>query len=82
MNYELTEHARSALAKRQIVLDWLERTLFAAEWVEIDVIDSRLEHRLARIEAYGNRVLHVIINIDSVPPRVVTAYFDRRRSNR
>lgn len=82
MDYALTEHACDMLVKRRIALDWLERTLVAAEWVEIDEIDGQLEHRLSRIEEYGNRVLHVVINTYSAPPRVVTAYFDRRRSNR
>ena len=36
-------------------------------------------HRLARIPEWGNRVLRVIVNGKSVPPRIVTAFFDRRR---
>jgi uncharacterized DUF497 family protein len=82
MDYELTEHARDALEKRGIPLEWVERTLAAPEWVEKDGIDETLEHRLSRIQGFGGRVLRVIVNAHEAPPRVVTAYFDRRRSNR
>jgi uncharacterized DUF497 family protein len=82
MEYKLTEHARDALEKRGIALEWVERTLAAPEWVEKDAIDETLEHRLARIQGFGDRVLQVILNTHEAPPRVVTAYFDRRRSNR
>lgn len=50
MDYHLTEHARDALRKRQIQLEWLEITLSKPEWTEKDQIDSDLEHRLMRIE--------------------------------
>ena len=82
MDYHLTEHARDAVEKRGIRLAWLEKALTAPEWTEKDVIDSELEHRLARIEGFGDRVLHAIVNAHAAPPRVVTAYFDRRRSGR
>lgn len=68
MNYSLTEHARDALEKRRIAREWLERTFAAPELVERDAIDPDLEHRL-------------IVNVRVVPPRIVTAYFDRRRLN-
>jgi len=82
MDYHLTEHARDALAQRRIQVAWLEKALSAPEWTEKDTIDAHLEHRLARIEAFGGRVLRVIVNTHTEPPRVVTAYFDRRRSGR
>jgi hypothetical protein len=82
MEYRLTGHARDALEKRQIQLEWLEKTLAAPEWTEKDMIDVELEHRLARIEEFGGRVLRVVVNAHAAPPRVVTAYFDRRRSDR
>jgi hypothetical protein len=80
MNYHLTEHARDALEKRRIPLEWMERALNAPEWIEKDTIDEDLEHRLARIPEFGDRVLRVIANIKTVPPRIVTVYFDRRRT--
>ena len=82
MNYHLTEHARDALEKRRIPLEWMERTLGAPDWTEADSMDEDLEHRLARIPEYGDRVLRVIVNAQAKPLRIVTVYFDRRRRGR
>lgn len=82
MNYHLTEHSRDALEKRKIPLEWMERTLNVTEWTEKDPIDEALEHRLARIPEFGGRVLRVIVNIKVVPMRIVTVYFDRRRTGK
>lgn len=81
MSYELTEHARDALEKRRIALAWVERAFDAPEATEPDPADPDLEHRLARIPEWGNRVLRVIVNGKTVPPRIVTAFFDRRRTS-
>ena len=78
MAYELTEHARDALEKRKIDLAWVERVIDMPEVTEADPVDPHLEHRLARIPEWGNRVLRVIVNGKSVPPRIVTDFFDRR----
>ena len=78
MHYILTEHAQDALVRRQIPLEWLERVLNAPEATEADPMDPELEHRLARITGFGGRVLRVIVNCRTTPPRVVTAFFDRR----
>ncbi len=80
MDYVLTEHARDALEKRQILLSWLERAFHASGATEADAVDPSLEHRLARIPEQGNRVLRVIVNVKATPPRIVTAFFDRRRT--
>jgi hypothetical protein len=82
MDYHLTEHAQDAIQKRRIAMEWLEAAYSAPEWVEKDPIDKGLEHRLARIAAFGNRTLRVIVNPRTTPPRIVTVYFDRRRKGR
>jgi len=41
-----------------------------------------LRHALARIAERGDRVLRVVYNASVNPPRVVTAYFDRRQRGR
>jgi len=79
MTYQLTEHAKDALAKRQIPIEWMERAFVTPEWKESDSVDKALEHRLVHISEFDNRVLRVIVNVDVVPPRIVTVYFDRRR---
>ena len=80
MDYVLTEHARDALKKRQIQIAWLEQALAKPEVTEADPVDPDLEHRLARIAEFGNRVLRVIVNSKKTPPHVVTVFFDRRRT--
>jgi hypothetical protein len=80
VDYSLTEHAQDALVRRQIPLEWLERVLNAPEATEADPMDPELEHRLAQITEFGGRVLRVIVNCQTTPARVVTAFFDRRRA--
>ena len=80
MDYVLTEHARDALEKRGIALSWVERAFDTPEATEPDLVDPDLEHRLVRIAEWGNRVLCVIVNGKTTPPRIVTAFFDRRRT--
>lgn len=80
MDYVLTEHARDVLEKRRIPLAWVERALTAPEVTEVDPVDSDLEHRLARIPELGNRILRVIVDEKARPPRIVTVFFDRRRT--
>jgi hypothetical protein len=75
MHYELTDHARDSLEKRKIALAWVERAIDTPEATEADPIDPDLEHRLARIPDWGNRVLRVIVNRTVTPLRVVTAFF-------
>ena len=80
MDYALSEHAQDALSKRQIPVPWMEQALTAPETTEADPVDPDLEHRLAPIPEFGNRVLRVIVNPKRTPPLVVTLFFDRRRS--
>ena len=78
MNYEMTEHAKDALAKRKILVEWLENALASPQRIEPDATDAALEHRLAVIPEHGNRVLRVVVNIQATPERVVTLFFDRK----
>ncbi len=80
MDYVLTEHARDALEKRQILLTWMEQAFSTPEATEADPVDSDLEHRFARIPEFGNRALRVIVNGRRTPPHIVTVFFDRRRT--
>jgi hypothetical protein len=80
MAYELTEHARDALETRNIELRWLEHVIDSPEAMEPDLVDPDLEHRLARIPERGDRILSVIVNRTATPLRIITAFFDRRRT--
>ena len=62
MDYQLTRHAQESLRKRsRIRIEWMEKVIQEPEKVEPDRVDSELEHRLGRVQAYENRVLRVVI---------------------
>jgi len=82
MKYTITQHAHDAMEKRGISLAWLERALASPQLCEPDASDQTLEHRLAVIPEHGHRVLHVIINKQVAPERVVTLFFDRNMKGR
>jgi uncharacterized protein YuzE len=63
------------MEKRRIRDAWLEQALTAPESTETDAVDPDLEHRLARIDEFGGRVLRVIVNHKRTPPCVVTRIF-------
>ena len=42
MDYYLTEHARAALERRKISLQWMEQVLAAPEWTEQDQMGESL----------------------------------------
>lgn len=56
MDYVLTQHARDALAKRQILEAWVDMAMQNPVWIEADDVDPLLEHRLAPIAEFGNRL--------------------------
>jgi hypothetical protein len=74
----LTAHAAAAaLQERGIPREWVARVVAAPIASEPDRADSALRHALARIPEHGNRVLRVVYNEQTVPWRIVTAFFDR-----
>lgn len=77
--FELTAHAATAIGKRGIDPEWIGRVLAGPERVEEHASDPALRHALARIAERSDRVLRVVYNAQVNPPRVVTAYFDRRQ---
>ncbi len=77
MNYEMTKHARKALEERDVLIEWLERTLSAPELVLPDPEDATVERHFRRIPEFGDRVLRVAVNTAVEPRRVVSVFFDR-----
>ncbi len=77
MNYELTQHARTVVAERNIPVEWMERALTRPALTEPSAADPTLESRFIRIPEHGDRVLRVVVNKQAVPERVVSVYFDR-----
>ena len=78
MKFELTKHAKRALAERGIALEWVERTLAAPELTLPDADDAAVERRFRKIPEFGGRVLRVAVNTAVEPNRVVSVFFDRR----
>jgi hypothetical protein len=77
--YELTAHAAVVIAEREIELAWVDRTFLNPERTEADRNEPSLRHALRRIAERDDRVLRVIYNASVDPPKIVTAYFDRRQ---
>jgi hypothetical protein len=78
-DFELTAHAATVIAEREIDIAWITRTLARPDRTETDRDDPSLTHALARIEERDDRILRVVYNPSVNPLRVVTAYFDRRQ---
>ena len=77
MRYELTSHAKKALAEREIPLEWLERALPQPELTLPDPDDPEVERRFRKIPEFGGRVLRVAVNTTVEPVRIVSVFFDR-----
>lgn len=78
MEYELTQHAKDVIKERGIQMRWVENAINFPQLIETTRTTTiGLEHHLAVIPDYGNRVLRVIISVRASPVRIVTAYFDR-----
>ena len=76
--FELTEHAATVIAEREIDIAWITRVLTAPERTHRERFDPALVHAMARIAERGQRVLRVVYNPSVKPVRIVTCYFDRR----
>jgi hypothetical protein len=77
IDYELSAHAVTVMAEREILEAWVERVLSSPERTEPDAADPLLRHALGRIPERDDRVLRVVYNETIHPWRVVTVYFDR-----
>jgi hypothetical protein len=75
--YELSSHAVTVIAERQIEMGWIGRVLENPDRTEPGKADPSLTHAFGRIPERGDRVLRVVYNAGVDPPRIVTAYFDR-----
>lgn len=75
--YELSAHAATVIAERQIELRWLEQVLANPDRTEPGKFDPKLTNALGRIAERDGRVLRVVYNANVDPLRIVTGYFDR-----
>ncbi len=82
VSFQLSRHAATVMAEREIELAWVEEVLKSPEGS--DPKGDGTVHFFKRIEGHGGRFLRVIVNPGVNPPKVVTAFFDRglgRRSS-
>lgn len=80
--YELTKHAQKVLEEREILIEWLERTIFEPELTLRDPDDVLLERCFKCIPEFEHRVLRVVINRTVNPYRIVSVFFDRNMKGR
>jgi Domain of unknown function (DUF4258) len=73
IDYELSAHAVTVMAEREILEMWVARVLTSPERTEPDATDPLLRHALGRIPDRDDRVLRVVYNETIHPWRVVTA---------
>ena len=76
MDLDISGHALTVVEERELDKQWVLRTVEAAELVEAH--DDGTKHYLLRIPERDDRVLRVVVNPMTVPPKVVTVFFDRR----
>ena len=75
--YELTRHAKDVMRARGISVGWMEKAFFHPAMVQSDSRNPLLERRFGKIPEFGDRVLRVVVNMEFVPPRILSVFFDR-----
>jgi hypothetical protein len=73
---EFSTHAKNMLKERNILEEWVWRTINTPDRKRRG--DDYNMHYTKPIKEYEGRVLHVVVNQDVQPNRIVTVFFDRR----
>jgi hypothetical protein len=76
-----SKHAKDMLMERDILEEWVLRTINSPDRSEKRVEDDNW-HYTKSIPERGNRVLRVVVDQRVTPYRVVTMFFDRRLRRR
>ena len=66
------------MEEREILSEWVERTVFEPNLTTRDREDSSVELFFRRIPEYDDRVLRVVVSTNVAPWSIVSVYFDRR----
>lgn len=74
---ELSFHAITMMAERNIPEEWVQITVVAPALRIPDPNDPEVERFFRRIPENGDRVLRVAVNTKVTPWRVVSVFFDR-----
>ncbi len=75
-NYEFTAHSIDVIRERKISESWISDALNNSDWNTVKE-DGNL-HYFKNIAENNGRVLHVVVNHNVYPKRIVTVYFDRK----
>jgi len=75
-NIEFSTHAIEMLNKRNICEEWVWRTINNPNRKHRG--NDYNMHYTKSIKEHGGRVLHIVVNQDIYPNRIVTVFFDRR----
>lgn len=73
---EFSKHARDMLVERNILEEWVWRTINSPDNQEITIDNNT--HYTKAIQEHEGRILRVVVNPNVEPKRVVTVFFDRR----
>lgn len=76
MDFKLSAHTQDMLKERKIPEEWVRRTIDKSDWKNIG--EDNNVHYFKSIPEHGERILHVVVNPNVSPQRVVTVFFDRR----
>jgi Domain of unknown function (DUF4258) len=71
-----TTHFKKMLSERNILDQWVDRTLSDPDKIEDHADGTR--HYLKQIREHDNRWLRVIVSFAAEGPRAVTVFYDRR----
>ncbi len=74
---DYSEHARVAMARRAVPVEWVERTVTNPGLRVRDPDGPELERFFRNIPEFGGRVLRAVVNTTLARWRVVSVYFDR-----
>ncbi|MEE9905308.1 MAG: DUF4258 domain-containing protein [Chlorobium sp.] len=72
----LSKHLCEMLVQRNIEGSWLQRAFKDPDYIES--CDDGTRHYFKKISENENRWLKVVVNVDQIPYKGVTAFFDRR----
>ena len=77
---ELSLHAQGMLVERNILEEWVWRTINTPNKKRRGKDDNM--HYTKAIKERDGRILHVVVNPNVQPNRIVTVFFDRRLKQR
>ncbi len=73
----LTKHAEEAIEKRNLALDWINRTVAIPDFSRSDPDDPTLTRSFEAIGEAGGRILRVVHRPEGNDIVIVTIHFDR-----